>query len=76
MVGLFVYNVKDQRVETFEAKAVFLAGGIGQIYQFTTTLDCNWGWYRYGLSGRGGDRKHGVHTISPHCLVFAKNERF
>ena len=36
-VGLFVFNINKQCVETFEAKAVLLAtGGIGQIYQFTT----------------------------------------
>ena len=37
VVGLFTLNINNNRVETFEAKAVLLAtGGMGQIYQFTT----------------------------------------
>ena len=38
VVGLFTLNINNNRVETFEAKAVLLAtGGMGQIYQFTTS---------------------------------------
>ena len=37
ILGLYVFNEKTQKVETFAAPAVLLAtGGIGQVYEYTT----------------------------------------
>lgn len=78
VVGLFVYNVKDQRVETFEAKAVFLAtGGIGQIYQFTTNPSIATG-DGIAMAYRAGAVIENMEFIQfhPTALYSKKNERF
>lgn len=37
VLGAYVYNAREGRVETFKARAVMLAtGGVGQVYQYTT----------------------------------------
>lgn len=78
VVGLFVYNVIDQQVETFEAKAVFLAtGGIGQIYQFTTNPSIATG-DGIAMAYRAGAVIENMEFIQfhPTALYSQKNERF
>ncbi len=40
VVGLYAYDVRDDRVETFQAPVVVLStGGAGQVYRYTTNPD-------------------------------------
>lgn len=77
-IGLFVMDVNDNRVETFEAKAVLLAtGGMGQIYQFTTNPLIATG-DGIAMAYRAGAEIQNMEFIQFHPTAFysQKHERF
>ena len=78
VVGLFVLNINNNRVETFGANAVLLAtGGMGQIYQFTTNPLIATG-DGIAMAYRAGAEIQNMEFIQFHPTAFysQKHERF
>ncbi len=78
IIGLYVFNRKTRKVETFAANAVLLAtGGVGQVYQFTTNPDIANG-DGIAMAYRAGATIANMEFIQfhPTSLYSLKDERF
>lgn len=78
VLGLYVLNTENEKVETFQSRAVLLAtGGIGQVYQYTTNPSIATG-DGIAMAYRAGVEIRNMEFIQFHPTAFytANNDRF